>query len=82
MHRQASNHISLIASTPGDFEITAFSVAPNDQNSEFNFKRTSSVALRVFGVDDSALDDIVCRLNALVDVLESAEGSLTVLPDA
>jgi len=74
--------LDIIEKRGGDFEITAFSVAPNDQNSEFNFKRTSSVALRVFGVDDTALDDIVCRLNALVDVLESAEGSLTVLPDA
>ena len=48
------------------------------QRMEFNFKRTSSVSLRVFGVDEAALDDIIRRLNSLVDVLESAEGSLTV----
>ena len=53
---------------------------PNDQRSEynFNFRRTSSVQLKVFGVDVAALDDITERLQALVAVLESAEGSLTV----
>ena len=34
--------------------------------------------LKVFGVDVAALDDITERLQALVAVLESAEGSLTV----
>ncbi|KAL1511467.1 hypothetical protein AB1Y20_006265 [Prymnesium parvum] len=72
--------LELIERRGGDFEITAFSVQPNDQNSEFNFKRTSSVGLRVFGVDSSMLDDIVSRLHTLVDVLESAEGRLTELP--
>jgi len=57
-----------------------FSVQPNDQRTEFNFRRTSSVALRVFAVDDVALDDIVTRLQSLVDVLESAEGKLTDIP--
>mmetsp|Transcript_51223 Transcript_51223/g.169692 ORF Transcript_51223/g.169692 Transcript_51223/m.169692 type:complete len:149 (+) Transcript_51223:1100-1546(+) len=72
--------LDIIEKQNGDFEILAFSVQPNDQNSEFNFRRTSSVSLRVFGVDASALEDITRRLRALVDVLESAEGSLTVLP--
>ena len=69
--------LEIIEKRGGDFEIISFSVAPNDQNSEFNFKRTSSVALRVFGVDAYALDDIISRLQQLVDVLESAEGKLT-----
>jgi len=72
--------LDIIEKQNGDFEILAFSVQPNDQNSEFNFRRTSSVSLRVFGVDASALEDITRRLRALVEVLESAEGSLTVLP--
>ena len=61
--------------------ITDFSVQPNDQNSEFNFRRTSSVGIRIFGVDAAALDDITGRLRSLVAVLESAEGVLTVLPE-
>mmetsp|Transcript_10361 Transcript_10361/g.34158 ORF Transcript_10361/g.34158 Transcript_10361/m.34158 type:complete len:102 (+) Transcript_10361:1211-1516(+) len=81
LRARAASSPSLDAPPPaGDFEILAFSVQPNDQNSEFNFRRTSSVSLRVFGVDASALEDITRRLRALVDVLESAEGSLTVLP--
>ncbi len=72
--------LEIIEKRGGDFEIISFSVAPNDQNSEFNFKRTSSVALRVFGVDAYALDDIISRLQQLVDVLESAEGKLTEIP--
>ena len=48
--------------------------------SEFNFRRTSSVQLKVYGVDDNMLDDITERLNSLVQVLESAEGVLTVMP--
>ena len=51
------------------------------QRTEFNFKRTSSVAMRVFGVDVAALDDITARLQSLVDVLESADGSLTEVPE-
>tara|TARA_B110001452_G_scaffold256421_1_gene249746 strand:+ start:1427 stop:1627 length:201 start_codon:yes stop_codon:yes gene_type:complete len=51
------------------------------QRTEFNFKRTSSVAMRVFGVDVAALDDITTRLQSLVDVLESADGSLTEVPE-
>ena len=57
---------------------------PNDNRGEgevFNFRRTSSVALRIFGVDTNALDDITERLQQVCDVLESAEGKLTVLPD-
>jgi hypothetical protein len=74
--------LELIEKRGGDFEITAFSVAPNDQNSEFNFKRTSSCGIRLMAVDTSALDDITERLQQLVNVLESAEGSLTVVPVA
>jgi len=48
---------------------------------EFNFKRKSSVQLLIWGVDVAALDDITGRLQQLVDVLESAEGSLTEIPD-
>eukprot|EP00908_Phaeocystis_cordata_P015473 Transcript_26629.p3 GENE.Transcript_26629~~Transcript_26629.p3 ORF type:complete len:210 (-),score=123.89 Transcript_26629:164-793(-) len=72
--------LEIIEKRGGDFVITAFSVQPNDQRSEynFNFRRTSSVQLKVFGVDVAALDDITERLQALVAVLESAEGSLTV----
>ena len=73
--------LELIEKRGGDFEIDAFSVQPNDQNSEFNFKRTSSVSLRVFAVDVIALDDITERLGTLCTVLESAEGKLTVVPD-
>ena len=72
--------LEIIEKRGGDFEITAFSVQPNDQNSEFNFKRTSSVAIKVYGVDTFALDDITNRLQQLVDVLESADGSLTEMP--
>jgi len=74
--------LEIIEKRGGDFEITAFSVQPNDQNSEFNFKRTSSAGLKVMAVDVAALDDITERLLQLVNVLESAEGSLTVIPDA
>jgi len=74
--------LEIIEKRGGDFEITAFSVQPNDQNSEFNFKRTSSAGLKVMAVDVAALDDITERLQQLVNVLESAEGSLTVIPDA
>lgn len=59
-----------------------FTASPNDQQSEFNFRRTSSVQLKVYGVDNTALDDITERLNALVEVLESAEGVLTIVPPA
>jgi len=76
--------LEIIEKRGGDFEITAFSVQPNDQssNADFNFRRPSSVAIKVFGVDESALDDIIGRLQNLVDVIESAEGTLTVVPDA
>jgi len=75
--------LEIVEKRGGDFDITSFSVQPNDQfsNADFNFKRPSSIALRVFGVDAAALDDIVGRLESLVEVMESAEGSLTVLPD-
>jgi len=73
--------LEIIEKRGGDFEITAFSVQPNDQRGEFsfNFKRTSSVALTVMAVNTEGLDDITSRLQQLVNVIESAEGSLTVL---
>ena len=53
-------------------------VSPNDQfNTEFNFKRPSSVDIRVFGVDDDAVAAIVARLHSLVEVMDKAEASLT-----
>jgi hypothetical protein len=72
--------LEIIEKRGGDFEILEFSVAPNDQRTEFNFRRTSSVAIRMYGVDVNALDDMTLRLQQLVDVLESAEGSLTQIP--
>jgi len=74
--------LELIEKRGGDFEITAFSVQPNDQNSEFNFRRTSSASIRMYAVDTHALDDITTRLRTLVEVMESAEGSLTEIPAA
>jgi len=74
--------LELIEKRGGDFEIESFSVQPNDQNSEFNFKRTSSCSVRLFAVDVAALDDITEKLSVLCTVLESAEGKLTVIPDA
>jgi 4-hydroxy-tetrahydrodipicolinate synthase len=73
--------LDIIEKRGGDFEIMAFSVQPNDQNSEFNFKRTSSVKLRLMAVDTAALEDITRRLQSLVDVMENAEGSLTMVPE-
>ena len=75
--------LELIEARNGDFEITSFSVQPNDQfsNADFNFKRPSSIECKVFAVDTEALDDIVGRLQVLVEVMESAEGVLTVVPD-
>jgi len=74
--------LEVIEKRGGDFEIAAFSVQPNDSmRDEFNFKRKSSVQLLIYGVDVAALDDITQRLQQLVDVLESAEGSLTEVPD-
>ena len=35
----------------------------------------------MYGVDVAALDDLENRLRSLVDIFESAEGKLTVLPD-
>lgn len=72
--------LDIIEKRGGDFEIISFSVAPNDQRvgrSELLFKRPSSVVIKVYGVDETALDDIVSRLQTLVDVVETAEGSLT-----
>jgi 4-hydroxy-tetrahydrodipicolinate synthase len=74
--------LELIEKRSGDFEILNFSVQPNDQRTEFNFRRLSSVSLKVFAVDTAGLDDITHRLQQLVNVLESAEGSLTVVPEA
>lgn len=75
--------LEIIEKRGGDFEILGFSVLPNDQRAEFNFnfKRASSVTLRVYGADKAALADISSRLDQLVAVLESAEGVLTELPD-
>ena len=39
--------LEIIEKRGGDFEILSFSVQPNDQNSEFNFKRTSRRRLRL-----------------------------------
>ena len=72
--------LEIIEKRGGDFEIASFTASPNDQMSEFNFRRTSSVQLKVYGVDDNMLDDITERLNSLVQVLESAEGVLTIMP--
>jgi 4-hydroxy-tetrahydrodipicolinate synthase len=74
--------LELIEKRGGDFEIESFSVQPNDQRFEFAFKRLSSVTLLVFGLDTAALDDITDRLKKLVFVMESAEGTLTELPEA
>ena len=40
------------------------------------------MTLLVFGLDTAALDDITDRLKKLVFVMESAEGTLTELPEA
>ena len=71
--------LEIIEKRGGDFEISSFTATPNDQMSEFNFRRTSSVQLKVYGVDESMLDDITERLHSLVQVLESAEGVLTII---
>ena len=73
--------LEIIEKRGGDFEIVSFSATPNDQRTEFNFRRTSSITLKIFGVDGAALDDITARLQSLVDVLESAEGVLTTIPE-
>lgn len=75
--------LDMIEQRNGDFDITSFSVQPNDQfsNADFNFKRPSSIAITMFAVDVAALDDLVERLQTLVDVMESAEGILTIIPD-
>jgi len=75
--------LDIIEKRNGDFEIVNFSVQPNDQmtNADFNFKRPSSVSLKVMAVNDGALDDILERIEALVGVMESAEGVLTILPE-
>jgi len=74
--------LDIIEKRNGDFEIESFAVQPNDQftNADFNFKRPSSVTLNVMAVNEGALDDILERLEALVGVMESAEGKLTVVP--
>lgn len=71
--------LEIIEKRGGDFEIAAFTATPNDRTSEFNFRRTSSVQLKVYGVDEGMLDDITERLHSLVQVLESAEGVLTII---
>merc|ERR1711957_269195 len=74
--------LEIIEKRGGDFEISEFSVQPNDQfsNADFNFKRPSSVTLKVYAVDCAGIDDIVGRLESLVEVMCSAEGTLTVVP--
>ena len=76
--------LDVIEKRNGDFEITKFAVSPNDQftNADFNFKRPSSVTLTVQAVNEGALDEILERIQALVDIMESAEGALTILPDS
>jgi 4-hydroxy-tetrahydrodipicolinate synthase len=70
--------LEIIEKRGGDFVVESFYVQPNDQMSrEFNWRSKSSVTLKVFGVDNGALDDIISRLHALVEVMESAEGSIT-----
>ena len=70
--------LEIIEKRGGDFVVESFFVQPNDQMSrEFNWRSKSSVTLKVFGVDNNALDDIIGRLQALVEVMESAEGSIT-----
>lgn len=75
--------LDIIEKRNGDFEILEFAVQPNDQmtNADFNFKRPSSVTIKVMAVDAISLKDIVGRVGALVEVMESAEGVLTVLPN-
>ena len=73
--------LDIVEKSGGDFEILSFSVVPNDQRTEFKFKRPSSCTLRVYGNNLAALDDIMRRLQTLVDVLEAAEGQLTVIPE-
>ena len=70
--------LDIIETSGGDLELSNLNVSPNDQfNTEFNFKRPSSVDIRVFGVDDDAVAAIVARLHSLVEVMDKAEGSLT-----
>ena len=73
--------LELIEKRGGDFEIVSFSSQPNDQYQQFNFKRTSSVVIKLFAVNVAALEDITTKLQQLVNVLESAEGSLTEIPE-
>jgi len=76
--------LEIIEKRGGDFVIISFSAGPNDQRGggyNFNFRRKSVVQLKVFAVDTAALDDLIERLQNLVQVLESAEGTLTVLPE-
>ena len=42
--------LEIIEKRGGDFEIASFTATPNDQTSEFNFRRTSSVQLKVLGL--------------------------------
>ena len=70
--------LDIIETRGGDLVLSNLKVQPNDQfNTEFNFKRPSSVDIKIFGVDDAALADIIKRLHSLVQVMDKAEGSLT-----
>lgn len=73
--------LEIIEKRNGDFEIISVSARPNDQmtNADFNFRRQSSMVVKVYAVDNTALDDIIGRIESLVEVMESAEGVLTVV---
>jgi len=73
--------VQLIETRGGDFKISDFSTQANDVNDTFNFKRRSSVRMTVYGSDAAALDDMLTKLQTLVDIMESAEGDVTLLPD-
>lgn len=69
--------LQLIETSGGDFCIQNFSSQANDQRTEFKFSRTSSVRLEVLAPDTGTLEEILGRLQTLVEVMESAEGELT-----
>eukprot|EP00614_Pseudopedinella_elastica_P013565 CAMPEP_0172595224 /NCGR_PEP_ID=MMETSP1068-20121228/14790_1 /TAXON_ID=35684 /ORGANISM="Pseudopedinella elastica, Strain CCMP716" /LENGTH=497 /DNA_ID=CAMNT_0013393659 /DNA_START=133 /DNA_END=1626 /DNA_ORIENTATION=+ len=69
--------LELIENRGGDFLILNFSAQPNDQRTEFNMRRKSSVNLKIFGADKEALADLIKRVKMLVSVMESADGELT-----
>mmetsp|Transcript_52808 Transcript_52808/g.104815 ORF Transcript_52808/g.104815 Transcript_52808/m.104815 type:complete len:460 (+) Transcript_52808:21-1400(+) len=72
--------LEIIDKRGGDFSIVSCSTQANDQRTEFKFSRTSTVTIEIIAADTTALDDILLRIRTLVDVMESAEGSLTEIP--